>query len=73
MSLKKKLPQNEGLVLRPEARKAARQRALQICKKYRPLPKSVRKGRQRNDWRYHNRVGMKADKLRKVRIYSIII
>ena len=66
METKKKLPQSEGLILRPEARKAARERAKKICRKYRPLPHSVKRGRPKTNWRYHNRVGRKADELRKV-------
>ena len=63
--LKVKLPKSEGLILRPEARKRARERAKKICRKYRPIPKSVRRGRHKNDWRYQNRVGKKASELRK--------
>lgn len=63
---KEKLPKSEGLILRPEARKKARQRAQKICRKYRPIPKSVRRGRHKNNWRYQNRVGKKASELRKV-------
>ena len=66
ISLKGKLPKSEGLVLRPEARKRARQRAQKICRKYRPIPNSVRRGRYKKDWRYRNRVGRKANELRKV-------
>ena len=33
-TLKGKLPKSEGLILRPEARKRARQRAKKICRKY---------------------------------------
>ena len=61
-----KLPQSEGIILRPEARKSVRKRAQQILKKYRPLPRSVRRGRQKRDWRHRNRVGQKASELRKV-------
>ena len=61
-----KLPQSEGIILRPEARKSVRKRAQQILKKYRPLPRSVRRGRQKCDWRHRNRVGQKAAELRKV-------
>ena len=63
--LKGKLPKSEGLILRPEARKRARQRAQKICRKYRPIPKSVTRGRHKNDWRYRNRVGKKANELQK--------
>lgn len=66
MSLKKKLPKSEGLILRPEARKQARKRAQKICRKYRPIPSAVKRGRTKSDWRYRNRVGSRADNLRKV-------
>ena len=61
-----KLPKSEGIILRPEARKSVRKRAQQILRKYRPLPPSVRRGRQKSDWHYRNRVGQKASELRKV-------
>ncbi len=59
VTFKQKLPRSEGLILRPEARKKARERA------QRPVPKSVLRGRPKTDWRYHNRVGKKATELRK--------
>ena len=37
-----KLPQSEGIILRPEIRKSVRKRAQQILKKYSSLPLSVR-------------------------------
>ena len=66
VTLKGKLPRSEGLILQPEARKRARQRAQKICRKYRPISKSVIRGRHKNDWRYQNRVGKKATEPRKV-------
>lgn len=63
--LKAKLPQNHGLVLRPQARLAARRRAKEISRKYSSLPYLQKRGRLRNDWRYQGRVGKKADTLRK--------
>ena len=65
-----KLPKSEGIILRPEARKSVRKRAQQILKKYRPLPPSVRRGRQKSDWHYRNRVGQKASELRKVYLFN---
>ena len=65
-SFRTKLPKSEGIILRPEARKSVRKRAQQILKKYRPLPLSVRRGRQKSDWHHRNRVGQKASELRKV-------
>lgn len=63
--LKEKLPKSEGIIIRPEARKAVRKQALNICCKYRKLPMHIKRGPNRKDWRYHNRVGRKVDKLRK--------
>ncbi len=65
VTFKQKLPRSEGLILRPEARKKARESAQKVCRKYRPVPKSVLRGRPKTDWRYHNRVGKKATELRK--------
>ena len=65
VTLKGKLSRSEGLILRPEARKKARERAQKVCRKYRPVPKSVLRGRPKTDWRYHNRVGKKATELHK--------
>ena len=67
--VREKIPKAEGIILRPEARKAARNRAKLICKKYRSLPHYVRRGQKRGDWRYRNRVGRKASELKKVRYY----
>lgn len=55
-----KLPKQDSLVLRPQARNAARRRAKAINHKYRAL---IRRGRVRDDWRHRNRVGQKADAL----------
>ena len=65
VTLKGNLPRSKGLILRPEARKKARERAQKVCRKYRPVPKSVLLGRPKTDWSYHNRVGKKATELRK--------
>ena len=66
VTLKGKLPKSEGLIMRPEARKKARERAQKICRKYRPIPKSVLRGRHKNDWRFRNRVGKSANERRKI-------
>ena len=65
---KTKIPQDNGLILRPEARKAAQKMAQKISRKYKALPTMTRRGRHKMDWKYRNRVGQKADKLRKVSI-----
>ena len=62
------LPTSNYLVLRHQAQ----QRARQIKLKYLALPLLQRKGRKREDWRFRNRVGQKADTLRKV-IINIIM
>ena len=64
-----KLPKSDGIILCPEARKSVRKRAQQILKKYQPLPHSVRRGRQKCNWRYRNRVGQKAMELRMVHMH----
>lgn len=61
-----KLPKQDGLVLRPQVRNAVKKRAKAISQKYRALPLRIRRGRVRDDWRHRNRVGWKADALRKV-------
>ena len=70
---REKLPKSEGIILRLEARKSVRKRAQQILKKYRPLPRHVRRGRQKSDWRHRNRVGQKASELRKVNQAFILV
>ena len=47
-----------------------RKQAQKICRKYRPLPYSAKRGRSKNDWRYKGCVETKATKLRKVHVYS---
>ena len=59
------LPSSEGLIIRP----GAITRALKTKRKYRQIKASkipVSKKKRRRDWRYHNRVGRKADSLREV-------
>lgn len=72
--LKERLPKSEGLVIRPELRKTVRKQAriqaLKVYQKYQKLPLRSRRGPAAKDWRYRNRVGMKADCLRKVHIYG---
>ena len=63
-----KLPKSEGLVLQPNARRAAKRRAQQVSKKYKALPLKIRRGRVRTDWKVRNRVGAKVDRLKKVKI-----
>lgn len=67
--LREKLPSSEGLIIQPEARKSVRKQALKICRKYHKLPMRIKRGPNRKDWRYHNRVGRKVENLRKVCIH----
>ena len=60
------LPKSEGLILRPQARFAARNRARKIKHKYLNLTLRLKRGRTKSDWRYRNRVGQKANTFRKV-------
>ena len=50
------------LVLRHQAQ----QKAKQIKRKHLALPLLQKRGRKKKDWRFHNRVGQKANALRKV-------
>ena len=63
---KKKLPNSEGIILRPHIKQAVRKRAQQILRKYRSLPNHVKRGKQKADWRHCHRVGQKASEIRKV-------
>ena len=60
------LPKADGLLLRPQARLLSKKRAKQIQYKYLTLPPRIKRGRAKDDWRYRNRVGHKAETLRKV-------
>ena len=60
------LPNAEGLILRPQARLAARKRANKVKHKYLSLTMRLKRGRSRSDWKYRNRVGQRAESFRKV-------
>ena len=66
---KAKLPQQDGLLLRPQVRKKLR---LSLQKKTstgtKPLPPPSKRGRKKQLSDYRNRVGRKAQSLRKVQI-----
>ena len=75
--VKKSLPKSEGLVIRPQL---SSDRARRIKLKYKNLVKRTRQygslvhlqkqpGRKRQDYRFRNRVGMRADRLRQVYMY----
>lgn len=64
-----RLPHKEGLLLRPELRKtlrASQQKKLAVAKASQ-LQSTFKRGRKRADAAYRNRVGKKAQALRKVR------
>ena len=73
--LQSKLPQEEGLIIRP----AVIATALKTKKKYAQLRQkkqncsaltvSKRRGKRRADSKYRNRVGARADRLRKVKLH----
>lgn len=68
-----KLPQQEGLLIRPaiqslalRTKKKYAQFRARSHKQYSALPKPKSRGRKQADSRYRNRVGIQADRLRKV-------
>ena len=69
---KSKLPQQEGLLLRPQLRKQlklSRQKKISLRSKHtKELPPSSRRGRKKANAAYRNRVGRKAQILREVMI-----
>lgn len=77
--LQSKLPQEEGIIIRP----AVVARALKTKKKYAQLRQnkqncsaltlSKKRGKRRADSKYRNRVGARAERLRKVHCKCIII
>ena len=78
--VKKSLPNSEGLVIRPSLSSA---RVRRIKLKYKNLVKRTRQygslvhlqkqpGRKRQDYRFRNRVGQRADRLRQVYIHTFI-
>lgn len=74
--LQSKLPQEEGIIIRP----AVVARALKTKKKYAQLRQkkqncsaltlSKKRGKRKADSKYRNRVGARADRLRKVNVLS---
>lgn len=72
-AFKKDIPNSEGLLIRDEIVqrtkhkvKSKKFQTLMQHKKYGVLKPQVKRGRKREDSKYRNRVGAKADKLRKV-------
>lgn len=67
---KSSLPQEEGLLVRPEVRKDLRrsQQKKFVSTIVSQLPIKTKQGRKKADAAYRNRVGWKAQVLRKVRV-----
>lgn len=65
---KSKLPQQDGLLLRPQVRKQLKL-SLQkkVSKGTKPLPHPSKRGRKKQSSDYRNRVGRKSQSLRKVK------
>ena len=57
---------SEGLILRPQARLAARMKARKVKNKYLNLTMRLKRGRAKADWKHRNRVGKRAESFRKV-------
>ena len=64
------LPKTGGLILRLQARFAARKRATKVKHKYLNLTMRLKRGRSRADWRYRNRVGQRAESFRMVCLHA---
>ena len=65
---KSQLPQKDGLLIRPEVRKSLKKKSQQQNHAVHIASEltTTRRGRKRADCRYRNRVGRKAQALRKV-------
>ena len=63
--IEREIAEIRGTHFTTRSEKKAREGAQKVCRKYRPVLKSVLRGRPKTDWRYHNRVGKKATELRK--------
>ena len=60
------LPTKEGLVVRPLIQQRTRKLTRQLLRRYEKLREYQKRGRKKGNWKYQNRVGMKADICRKV-------
>jgi len=63
---KSTLPATEGLVVRPLIQQRTRKWTRELLQKYGKLRLYQKRGRKKGNWKYQNRVGMKADICRKV-------
>ena len=63
---KSKLPQQDGLLLRHQVRKRLKLSLQKVSKGTKPLPPPPKRGRKKQSSDYRNRVGRKAQSLRKV-------
>ena len=59
------LPAADGLVIRP-AKDRIKQSEIRTARGYSSLPQYHKRGKKRDDYKYRNRVGKRAEQLRKV-------
>ena len=64
--LRSALPAADGLVVRPAIRERLKHSDIKSGRRYSLLPLYHKRGKKRSDYRYRNRVGKRADQLRKV-------
>ena len=67
MQFKATLPTKEGLVVRPLIQQRSRKLTRQLLRRYGKIREYQKRGRKKGNWKYQNRVGMKADVCRKVK------
>ena len=60
------LPAKEGLVVRPLIRQKTRKLTRELLRRYGKFQGYQKRGRKKGNWKYQNRVGMRADTCRKV-------
>ena len=65
-NMRRALPAADGLVVRPAIKERIKQRNVKTARRYSSLPLYHKRGRKRSDNKYRNRVGKRADQLRKV-------
>lgn len=68
------LPSEDGILLRPQVRKKLKlSRQKQVSKSVSSLHSPSKRGRRKQDAAFRNRVGKRAQALRKVKIHVLII
>ena len=60
------LPAADGLVIRPAIKDRIKQSEVRTTRGYSSLPQYHKRGKKRDDYKYRNRVGKRAEQLRKV-------